>query len=75
MNKVSNLIKEKILTDNEFSSELAVKMKIQQQSVLGLARRNSEKLTLYQAILFYREKGFTDEQIFAQEEEVEPVKK
>ncbi len=64
MNKVSNLIREKILTDNEFSSELAVKMKIQQQSVLGLARRNSNKLTLYEAVLFYKEKGSTEKQIF-----------
>ncbi len=67
MNKVSNLIREKILTDNKFSSELAVKLDIQQQSVLGLARRNSAKLTLYQAILFYKDKGFTEEEIFDNE--------
>ncbi len=64
MNKVSNLIKEKILTDNEFSTGLALKLGVQQQSVIGLAKRNSERLTLYKAVLFYIEKGFTIEQIF-----------
>ncbi len=62
--KVSNLIIQKILTDNHFSNELAIELGIQQQSVLGLARRNSNKLTLYQAVLFYRAKGFKDEEIF-----------
>lgn len=62
--KVSKEIIEKILTDNDFSIGLAKVMKIQQQSVIGLARRNSEKLILYLAVLYYKEQGFTDEQIF-----------
>ncbi len=62
--KVSNLIIEKILKDSSFSGELAINLGIKQQSVIGLAKRNSEKLTLYKAILFYREKGFADAQIF-----------
>ena len=37
---------------------------IQQQSVLGLARRNSIKLTLYEAVMFYQEHGFKKEEIF-----------
>lgn len=64
MNKVSALIRNKILDDNQFSIQLAEKLGIQQQSVLGLARRNSSKLTLYIAVAFYKEKGFTEEQIF-----------
>lgn len=62
--KVSNLIIEKILNDNQFSSELAIELGIQQQSVLGLARRNSSKLTLYQAVMFFKKKGFSDKEIF-----------
>lgn len=70
MNKVSSLIRNKILEDNEFSSQLAVKLGIQQQSVLGLAKRNSNKLTLYVAVDFYKQKGFTIKEIF---NEYEPI--
>lgn len=62
--KVSKIIIEKILNDNEFSIELAKRLGNQQQSVLGLARRNSRNLTLWEAVMFYKEKGFTEEQIF-----------
>lgn len=62
--KVSKIIIEKILNDNAFSSELAKELEIQQQSVLGLARRNSDKLTLYKAVVFYRKKGFSEKEIF-----------
>lgn len=72
--KVSKEIIEKILTDNDFSMGLAKVLKIQQQSVIGLARRNSEKLTLYLAVLYYKEQGFTEEQIFEEEEEKQKQK-
>ena len=62
--KVSKIIIEKILNDNNFSIELAKRLGNQQQSVLGLARRNSRNLTLWEAVLFYKEQGFTEEQIF-----------
>jgi hypothetical protein len=62
--KVSKIIIEKILNDNNFSIELAKKLGNQQQSVLGLARRNSRNLTLWEAVLFYKEQGFTEEEIF-----------
>ncbi len=65
--KVSEFILNKILTDSTFSGELAIKLGIKQQSVIGLAKRNSEKLTLYQAILFYQEKGFSIEEIIEKE--------
>lgn len=64
MKKVSELIIQKILQENNFSIELAKRLDVQQQSVLGLARRNSNKLTLYIAVQFYKEKGFTEEEIF-----------
>nr|WP_314474010.1 hypothetical protein [uncultured Capnocytophaga sp.] len=62
--KVSKIIIEKILNDNNFSIELAKRLGNQQQSVLGLARRNSRNLTLWEAVLFYKEQGFSEEQIF-----------
>lgn len=64
MKNVSNLIVQKILKENNFSMELAKILDIQQQSVLGLAKRNSNKLTLYVAVKFYIEKGFSEDEIF-----------
>lgn len=62
--KINQKIIDRILSDNDFSMRLALKMGIQQQSVIGLARRNSNKLTLYEAILYFRENGFSDDEIF-----------
>lgn len=61
--EVSEVIIEKNLKDNEFSMELAKRLDIQQQSALGLARRNSRNLTLWEAVMFYKEQGFTEEEI------------
>ena len=66
--KVSQIILDKILNDNEFSLELAKIIGIQQQSVKALAKRNSKILTLYQAIIFYKERGFEDKDIFFRED-------
>ena len=44
MQKVSKIIIDKILKENDFSIGLAKVLDIQQQSVLGLAKRNSNKL-------------------------------
>ena len=57
--KISQKIIEKILNDNVFSIELAKRLGNQQQSILGLARRNSRNLTLWEAVMFYKEQGFT----------------
>ena len=62
--EVSETIIEKILNDNNFSIELAKRLGNQQQSVLGLARRNSRNLTLWEAVMLYKEQGFTEEEIF-----------
>ncbi|MFC6269468.1 hypothetical protein [Frigoriflavimonas asaccharolytica] len=64
MKKVSDFIVQKILKENNFSMELARILDIQQQSVLGLAKRNSNKLTLYVAVQFYKDKGFSEDEIF-----------
>lgn len=41
MHKVNKIIIEKILNKNGFSIELAKRLDVQQQSVLGLAKRKS----------------------------------
>lgn len=64
MSKVSEIIINKLLKDNDFSMGLAAKLSIQQQSVMGLARRNSTKLTLFDAVEYYKEKGFKEDDIF-----------
>lgn len=67
--KVSKMILEKILTDNDFSLGLAGVFGIKQISLEMLARRNSGKLTQYAAIEFYKKNGFTEEEIFETETE------
>ncbi len=64
MLKASKEIREKILYNNEFSLRMAEILGIAQVSVKHLARRNSTKLTLAVLVNFYKEQGFTDEQIF-----------
>lgn len=61
------MILEKILTDNDFSLELAKVFGIKQVSLEMLARRNSGKLTQYSAVEFYRKKGFSEKEIFEKE--------
>ena len=44
--RISDTITERILTDNDFSMELAKKIGIQQGSLLGSVRRNKNSRTL-----------------------------
>lgn len=68
--KVSKVIIQKILSDNSFSVKLADKLGITQLSVRNLAKRNSDKLTLYVAVKFYESQGFSEEEIFETETEM-----
>lgn len=61
--EIINLIK----TDNEFSLGLASVLKISQFSAQQLARRKSAKLRIYEAIEYYKSKGFTEENLFETE--------
>jgi predicted XRE-type DNA-binding protein len=65
--KVHTKIREKILTDNDFSLDIAKLLGIQQYSVKELAKRNSDKLVLYHIVEFYKQKGFSIEDIFENE--------
>lgn len=66
MLNVSKKIRQKILENKEFSSKVALILGVKQVSVEQLARRNSRSLTLYALVKFYKEQGFTEEQIFKQ---------
>ncbi|QES88820.1 hypothetical protein [Rhizosphaericola mali] len=66
--KVSKKIKDLILSNNNFSLELAGILKIQQASLRLLARRDSDRLTLFQCVEFYKSKGLTQEEIFEPEQ-------
>ena len=46
--------------------ELAKKIGIQQGSLLGSVRRNknSRTLRLWEAVMFYKEQGYTEDEIF-----------
>ncbi|MGV4529327.1 hypothetical protein [Ornithobacterium rhinotracheale] len=72
--RASKLIIEKILNDNDFSIEVAKRLNLRQSSVLGLARRNSDKLLHYQAVKFYQEQGYTEKE-FMEAEKTEKQEK
>lgn len=63
--QVSEKIRQKILDENIFSLKVAMVLDIKQASVIDLAKRNSDKLTLYTLVEFYKKEGFTEEDIFA----------
>ncbi|GAB3024557.1 hypothetical protein GCM10027051_31540 [Niabella terrae] len=63
--KLSQKIKDLIATDNQFSLGLAAVLDVSQVAVRDLVRRDSDRLTLFAAVQYYKEKGFTEKQIFA----------
>lgn len=65
--KVSKIIREKIKDDNSFSLDVAKLLNVQQYSAKELAKRNSDKLALYHLVEYYKEQGFTIEEIFEAE--------
>lgn len=58
--KISKIIIEKILNDNQFSLKIALLLDIQQVSVRALARSNSNKLGHAKLVEFYKSEGFSD---------------
>ncbi len=65
--KVSKKIRKRILKENQFSLDVAKVLDIQQVSVRDLAKRNSDKLTIYSLVQFYKEQGYKEEEIFEEE--------
>lgn len=67
MLKSSQLIRDRILSDNNFSLDIAKLLQIQQYSVKELAKRNSDKLVLYVVVQYYLEQGIALEDVFEKE--------
>lgn len=61
---LSQKILDRILSDNEFSLELSQRLKRRQESIIRAAKRQSNILRLPEQIAFYKEKGYTDDDIF-----------
>lgn len=62
--KISDFVVEKIKKENNFSIELAKILEVKQRSVINLAKRKSKNLTLWDAIMFYKKMGLSEEEIF-----------
>ena len=62
--ELSNEILERILNDNEFSLKMSMHMKIRQDSLFRAVKNKSVSLRLPEQIAFYKQEGYTDEQIF-----------
>ncbi|EKB60741.1 hypothetical protein [Bergeyella zoohelcum] len=62
--KISKKVIDEILKNNQFSLKIAMILDIQQTSVKALARSNSDKLGHARLVEFYKEQGFTDEEIW-----------
>lgn len=62
--KLSEKLKEKILTDNDFSLDLAKVMNVRQDWVLRAAKLGSNRLMLPDAAEVYRQYGFKDSEMF-----------
>lgn len=61
---LSTKILNRILSDNEFSLALSLHLKKKQDTVIRLAKRESDILRLPEQINFYKENGYQQEEIF-----------
>ncbi|HAD79037.1 MAG TPA: hypothetical protein DCF99_06035 [Flavobacteriaceae bacterium] len=62
--KLSQSILDKILNDNDFSLRMCLHMKIRQQTLFKLVRAESDSLRLPEQVAFYKQEGFTEDEIF-----------
>jgi len=61
---VSELIREKILNDKSFRLQTALALGVTERNVQILAAKNSDNLTKYAAIKFFKSTGLKEKQIF-----------
>lgn len=54
---------QRIITDNDFSLDIAKILKIKQLAVMQGAKRKSQKLLLPDLIDFYKQHGFTAQEV------------
>ena len=66
--KVSNIILEKIKDDLTFRLQLALALNISERQVQNLGKKNSENLTKYTAVEFYKSQGLSEDEIFEKED-------
>lgn len=62
--KLSQSILDKIINDNDFSLRMCLHMKIRQQTLFKLVRAESDSLRLPEQVAFYKQEGFTEDEIF-----------
>ena len=67
--ELSSKIKDRILKDNEFSLGLALKLGIKQKSLETKVHRNSEALLLPKYTEYYKQNGFTEDEIIKKTEQ------
>ena len=67
--KPSKKLVEKILTENEFSLDIAKAVKNTQNAIIKRAQRYSDLLLLAACVDVYKAYGLSEEDIYAKEEE------
>lgn len=66
--RISKKIADKISNDNLFSLEVAKILNRTQQAVMLMTKTQSDRLLHYSLVEFYKEQGFTEDEIFEKEE-------
>ncbi len=61
--KLAQKILDRIIHDNEFSLLLSLHMKRRQESVIRLAKGNKSALRLPEQMDFFREQGYSEDEI------------
>ncbi|MRJ09717.1 hypothetical protein EDL98_01245 [Ornithobacterium rhinotracheale] len=61
--KLKKELKDRILNDNIFSLQLAIKLNVRQEWVLKMAKKESKTLLLPPSISFFKEKGYSEKEI------------
>lgn len=65
--KVSQLILNKIKTDRVFRQHTALALGVTERNVEQLAERNSDNLTKFNAVKYYKSTGLKEKEIFETE--------
>ena len=61
---ISELVREKILNDKSFRLQTALALGVTERNVQILAIKNSDNLTKYAAVKFYKSTGLKEKEIF-----------
>jgi hypothetical protein len=61
---ISELVREKILNDKSFRLQTALALGVTERNVQILALKNSDNLTKYAAVKFFKSTGLKEKEIF-----------